>query len=289
MKNSKLKKTASLRYGMKNVLLFGYGKMGSSIARGWMLKRLEFNFFIIEKEAALRKIAYKDGFKAYPNTNFLHESENLKKIDIIFLAVKPQQMEDTVKNFSNFIFSELVFISIAAGLSFSWFRKKINNDIKLVRAMPNLPASIGFGVTGYCKSKNLSEEDNKDVYALLSAFSKIIFLNNESLIDNVTAISGSGPGYIFYLVEVLTQIAIDQGITVKDAKTLARETLIGSARLIETSDIDTKTLKDNVTSPGGTTEAGLQVLESETNGLYPLLKLTIKKAIKRAKELNYDG
>ena len=289
MKNSKLKKTASLRYGMKNVLLFGYGKMGSSIARGWMLKQLEFNFFIIEKEAALRKIAHKDGFKAYPNTNFLHESENLKKIDIIFLAVKPQQMEDTVKNFSNFIFSELVFISIAAGLSFSWFRKKINNDIKLVRAMPNLPASIGFGVTGYCKSKNLSEEDNKDVYALLSAFSKIIFLNNESLIDNVTAISGSGPGYIFYLVEVLTQIAIDQGLKVKDAKTLARETLIGSARLIETSDIDTKTLKDNVTSPGGTTEAGLQVLESETNGLYPLLKLTIKNAIKRAKELNYDG
>ena len=274
---------------MKNVLLFGYGKMGSSIARGWMLKQLEFNFFIIEKEAALRKIAHKDGFKAYPNTNFLHESENLKKIDIIFLAVKPQQMEDTVKNFSNFIFSELVFISIAAGLSFSWFRKKINNDIKLVRAMPNLPASIGFGVTGYCKSKNLSEEDNKDVYALLSAFSKIIFLNNESLIDNVTAISGSGPGYIFYLVEVLTQIAIDQGLKVKDAKTLARETLIGSARLIETSDIDTKTLKDNVTSPGGTTEAGLQVLESETNGLYPLLKLTIKNAIKRAKELNYDG
>ena len=274
---------------MKNVLLFGYGNMGSSIARGWMLKQLEFNFFIIEKEAALRKIAHKDGFKAYPNTNFLHESENLKKIDIIFLAVKPQQMEDTVKNFSNFIFSELVFISIAAGLSFSWFRKKINNDIKLVRAMPNLPASIGFGVTGYCKSKNLSEEDNKDVYALLSAFSKIIFLNNESLIDNVTAISGSGPGYIFYLVEVLTQIAIDQGLTIKDAKTLARETLIGSARLIETSDTDTKTLKDNVTSPGGTTEAGLQVLESETNGLYPLLKSTIKNAIKRAKVLNYDG
>ena len=274
---------------MKNVLLFGYGKMGSSIARGWMLKQLEFNFFIIEKEAVLRKIAHKDGFKAYTNTNFLHESENFKKIDIIFLAVKPQQMEDTIKNFSNFIFSELVFISIAAGLSFSWFRKKVNKDIKIVRAMPNLPASIGFGVTGYCKSKNLSEEDNEDVYALLSAFSKIIYLNNESLIDNVTAISGSGPGYIFYLVEVITQIAMDQGLTLQDAKTLARETLIGSARLIETSDIDTKILKDNVTSPGGTTEAGLLVLESKTNGLYPLLKLTIKNAIKRAKELNYDG
>ena len=274
---------------MKNVLLFGYGKMGSSIARGWILKQLEFNFFIIEKESSFRKIANKDGFKAYESIESLYVGQNLKKIDIILLAVKPQQMEDTVKNFSKFNFLELVFISIAAGLSFSWFRNKINKDLKIVRAMPNLPASIGFGVTGYCKSKNLSEEDNKDVYALLSAFSKIIFLNNESLIDNVTAISGSGPGYIFYLVEALSQIGVDQGLTKKDAKILARETLIGSARLIEATNVDPKILKDNVTSPGGTTEAGLLVLESETNGLYPLLKSTIKNAIKRAKELNYDG
>jgi len=274
---------------MKNVLLFGYGKMGSSIAKGWMLKRLGFNFFIIEKESSLRKIANKEGFEAYENIEFLNKKENLKKIDIIFLAVKPQQMENTVKNFSKFNFSELVFISIAAGLSFSWFRNKINKEIKIVRAMPNLPASIGFGVTGYCKSKNLSEEENRDVYELLSAFSKIIYLNKESLIDNVTAISGSGPGYIFYLVEALSQIGVDQGLTIQDAKTLAKETLIGSARLIETSNIDPKTLKENVTSPGGTTEAGLMVLESQENGLYPLLNSTIHSAIKRAKELNLDG
>ena len=274
---------------MKNVLLFGYGKMGSSIARGWILKKLEFNFFIIEKVFSLRKIAIKDGFKVHKSIDSLNEEENLKNFDIIFLAVKPQQMEETVKRFSNLNFINSVFISIAAGLSFSWFRKKINKDIKIVRAMPNLPASIGFGVTGYCKSKNLNEKENEDVYNLLSAFSKIIYLNNESLIDNVTAISGSGPGYIFYLVEVLSQIGIDQGFTIKDAKTLARETLIGSARLIESSNIDPKKLKENVTSPGGTTEAGLQLLESKKNGLYPLLKSTINNAISRAKELNSDG
>ena len=274
---------------MKNVLLFGYGKMGSSIARGWMIKKLNFNVFIIEKKPTLRKIASNDGFKVYENIERLKETQKSKVFEIIFLAVKPQQMEETVKSFFKFNLIKTVFVSIAAGLSFSWFRNKINKEVKIVRAMPNLPASIGFGVTGYCKSKNLSEKENKDVYALLSAFSKVIYLRNESLIDNVTAISGSGPGYIFYLVEALSQIGVDHGLSMKDAKIIARETLIGSARLIEVSNIDPKILKKNVTSPGGTTEAGLLVLESEKNGLYPLLKLTINNAIKRAKELNSDG
>ena len=274
---------------MKNVLLFGYGKMGSSIARGWMIKKINFNVFIIEKQPTLRKIASNDGFKVYENIERLKETQKSKVFEIIFLAVKPQQMEETVKSFSKFNLIKTVFVSIAAGLSFSWFRNKLNKEVKIVRAMPNLPASIGFGVTGYCKSKNLSEEENKDVYALLSAFSKVIYLRNESLIDNVTAISGSGPGYIFYLVEALSQIGVDHGLSMKDAKILARETLIGSARLVEVSNIDPKILKKNVTSPGGTTEAGLLVLESEKNGLYPLLKSTINNAIKRAKELNSDG
>ena len=274
---------------MKNVLLFGYGKMGSSIVRGWMLRELDFNIFIIEKEASLRKIAHKNGLKAYENIHCLNETKKSRVFDVIFLAVKPQQMENTIKSFSEFNLHKSVFVSIAAGLSFSWFRNKINKDIKIVRAMPNLPASIGFGVTGYCKSKNLSKEDDKDVYALLTAFSKTIYLSNENLIDNVTAISGSGPGYIFYLVEALSQIGIDQGFTKKDANTLAKETLIGSARLIEASNVDPKILKENVTSPGGTTEAGLLVLQSNKNGLYPLLKSTINNAVKRAKELNSDG
>ena len=274
---------------MKNVLLFGYGKMGSSIARGWMIKKLNFNVFIIEKQPSLIKIANKDGFKVYENIESLRENQKSKIFDIIFLAVKPQQMEETVKSFSQFNLIKPVFVSIAAGLSFSWFRNKLNKEVKIVRAMPNLPASIGFGVTGYCKSKNLTKDEEKNVYTLLSAFSKVIYLKNESLIDNVTAISGSGPGYIFYLVETLSQIGVDHGLSIKDAKTLARETLIGSARLVETSNDDPKTLKENVTSPGGTTEAGLLVLESKINGLYPLLKLTINNAIKRAKELNSHG
>ena len=274
---------------MKNVLLFGYGKMGSSIARGWKLKDLNFNFFIIEKELSRRKTAYNDGFKAFESIEHFINKKNFRSFDIIVLAVKPQQMKDALHNFSKFDISESIFISIAAGLSFSWYRSQIHKNIKIVRAMPNLPASIGFGVTGFCKSNNLNDEEDKEVLVLLSAFSKTIYLNDESMIDDVTAISGSGPGYIFYLVEVLSQIGIDHGLPIKDAKTLAKETLIGSARLIEKSNIDPKKLKENVTSPGGTTEAGLQILESKENGLYPLLKSTIKNAVKKAKMLNSDG
>ena len=94
---------------MKNILLFGYGKMGSSIARGWMIKELDFNFFIIEKEASLRKIATKDGFKTYENINQVNETKNLKFFDIVFLAVKPQQMEDAVKSLYKFNFHKSVF------------------------------------------------------------------------------------------------------------------------------------------------------------------------------------
>ena len=273
---------------MKDVVLFGYGKMGSSIAKGWMLQKLNFNIFIIEKEPSLREIAGKDGFKTYENIEDIYKSQNFK-IDVIFLAVKPQQMESLVKSFTQLNFSKSIFISIAAGLSFSWYRSKIIQNIKIVRAMPNLPASIGFGVTGYCKSDNLSFEEEKNIFELLSAFGKAIYLKNENLIDVVTAISGSGPGYIFYLVEVLSQIGVDQGLPVKDAKVLASETLVGSARLVETSKIDPKILKKNVTSPGGTTEAGLQVLESKKSGLHPLLESTINNAIKRAEELNSKG
>jgi len=274
---------------MKNVVLFGYGKMGSSIAKGWMLKRLKFNFFIVEKETSLRKIAIKDGMKSYENLEELKKFVDMKTIDIIFLAVKPQQMNEAIKVFTRIDFSKTLFISIAAGLSFDWFQLKLKKNIKLIRAMPNLPASVGFGVTGYCKTRNVNEIELHDVQNLLNAFGKVIYLESESLIDVVTAISGSGPAYVFYFVEVLSKIGMHQGLSKKDAKVLALETVIGSARLLEMSNTDPIVLKNNVTSPGGTTEAGLEILASTNYGLYNILEKTIINAKNRASELNSHG
>ena len=274
---------------MKNVVLFGFGKMGSSILKGWMLKSLNFNFFVVEKESSLRITAVNDGIKSYENFEQLLKFVDEETLDIIFLAVKPQQMSEAIKVFSRLNFAKILFISIAAGLSFDWFQSNLKKDIKLVRAMPNLPASVGFGVTGYCKTNNVDKIELLDVQDLLSAFGKAVYLETESFIDVVTAISGSGPAYVFYFAEVLSEIGLNQGLSKQNANALAIETIIGSAKLLEISNINPKILKENVTSPGGTTEAGLLVLESKINGLYPLLKSTINSAVKRAKELNSHG
>ena len=274
---------------MKKVVLFGYGKMGSAIAKGWKLKNLNFNFFVVEKEISLRKIASNDGIKTYENFEQLLKFVDLKTLSIIFLAVKPQQMNETVKVFSTIDFSNTLFISIAAGLSFDWVQSNLKKNIKLVRAMPNLPASVGFGVTGFCRTNNVSKIDLQDVKELLKAFGKAVYLENETFIDIVTAISGSGPAYVFYFVEVLTNIGTNLGLSRRDSKVLAIETLIGSARLLEMSNIEPKVLKENVTSPGGTTEAGLEILASSDNGLSNLLEKTIVAAKKRASDLNSKG
>ena len=274
---------------MKNVVLFGFGKMGSSIVKGWMLKSLNFNFFVVEKESSLRSTAVNDGIETYENFEQLLKFVYAENIDIIFLAVKPQQMSEAIKVFSRLNFSKTLFISIAAGLSFDWFQSNLNKDIKLVRAMPNLPASVGFGVTGYCKTNNVDKIELLDVQDLLSAFGKAVYLESESFIDVVTAISGSGPAYVFYFAEVLSEIGLNQGLSKKNAKALAIETIIGSAKLLEMSNINPKILKENVTSPGGTTEAGLEILASEDYGLYNLLDKTVSAAKKRAKDLNSNG
>ena len=274
---------------MKNVVLFGFGKMGSSILKGWMLKSLNFNFFVVEKESSLRSTAVNDGIKSYENFEQLLKFVDEETLDIIFLAVKPQQMSEAIKVFSRLNFSKILFISIAAGLSFDWFQSNLKKDIKLVRAMPNLPASVGFGVTGYCKTNNVDKIELLDVQDLLSAFGKAVYLETESFIDVVTAISGSGPAYVFYFAEVLSEIGLNQGLSKKNAKALAIETIIGSAKLLEMSNINPKILKENVTSPGGTTEAGLEILASEDYGLYNLLDKTVSAAKKRAKDLNSNG
>ncbi len=274
---------------MKNVVLFGFGKMGSSIVKGWMLKSLNFNFFVVEKESSLRSAAVNDGIETHENFAQLIKFVDVETIDIIFLAVKPQQMSEAIKTFSRINFSKTLFISIAAGLSFDWFQFNLKKDIKLVRAMPNLPASVGFGVTGYCKTNNVNKIELLDVKDLLNAFGKAVFLESESFIDVVTAISGSGPAYVFYFAEVLSEIGLNQGLSKKNAKALAIETIIGSAKLLEMSNINPKVLKENVTSPGGTTEAGLEILASKDYGLYNLLENTVSAAKKRAKDLNSNG
>ena len=273
---------------MKNVILLGYGKMGSSLAKGWSSNK-NYSFFVIEKDTTLKQKAAEEGFESFQGITELLNHKNIKNIDIIFLAVKPQQMNVAIQEIVKCYNQKTLFISIAAGLSFSWFQNEIDHNVKIIRAMPNTPASVGRGITGYCKSESVTENEKQDAQKLLNSIGKTIFLSNENLIDVVTAISGSGPAYIFYFVEALAEIGMNEGLGERDANLLAIETLIGSAKLLDNANINPKTLRQNVTSPGGTTEAALEKLMSKENGLLPLLKATISNAKERAKSLNLSN
>ncbi len=269
---------------MCQILLIGHGKMGSALAKGWIKDDSKYKISIIEKEKILFDYKKFTNVKLYKNFNEFF-SEN-KRIDFVVLAIKPQQLND-IKNYILKIENKkTVFISILAGKSINWFKENISNEIKIVRAMPNLPASISRGVTAIYCSNSISPNEKLIIEELLLSIGTISFVSKEEQIDLITAISGSGPAYFFYLTEVLTEIAIDLGISKNDAINFAKNTFIGSASLLDSEKSnDVISLRKNVTSPGGTTEAALKILINEDEGLKVILKKAVLNAISRAYEL----
>ncbi len=269
---------------MNHIVLIGHGKMGSSLAKGWANENSKYKISIIEKEELLFDYKNFTNVKSYKNFNeFFLEN---KKIDFVVLAIKPQQLNNIKDNILKFDNKNTVFISILAGKPISWFEENIYSEIKIVRAMPNLPASISKGVTAIYCSNLISPNEKLIIKELLLSIGTVSFVSKEEQIDLITAISGSGPAYFFYLTEVLTEIAIDLGISKNDAINFAENTFIGSAALLDSArSYDVISLRQNVTSPGGTTEAALKILMNEKKGLKVLLKKTVLNAINRAKEL----
>ena len=269
---------------MNHIVLIGHGKMGSSLAKGWIKENSMYKISIIEKEELIFNYKNFTNVKLYKNFNeFFKENE---KIDFVVLAIKPQQLNDIKSDILKFEKKNTVFISILAGKSVSWFKNNISTKIKIVRAMPNLPASISRGVTAiYCSSSILPNE-KLIIEKLLSSIGTVSFVSDEEQIDLITAISGSGPAYFFYLTEVLAEIAIDLGISKDNAINFAKNTFIGSAILLDSEKSNNVvSLRKNVTSPGGTTEAALKILMNEDEGLKVTFKKAVLNAINRAREL----
>jgi len=174
-------------------------------------------------------------------------------------------------------------ISILAGTSLSGLQD-VFAEQSLIRAMPNTPAAIGKGITAYTKGPNVSEEQTKMTERLLEAGGKVYQVANENLIDVVTAVSGSGPAYVFHMVEALEAAALKIGLPEDMAPDFARQTIIGAAGLLESSELTASQLRQNVTSPNGTTQAALDVFMG-LEGLPTLMRETVKAAFKRAKDL----
>ena len=216
-----------------------------------------------------------------------HAAEEITtRYDVIILAVKPQVMADVANSIKHLITPTTLILSIAAGKTISFYESIFGTTTVIVRAMPNTPALVAKGMTVLCGNDATSELQAQLSMNLMASVGDVEWLDDETLMDAVTAVSGSGPAYVFHLIEAMTEAGVAAGLTPALSEKLARQTVIGAASLAESENtIPAATLRQNVTSPGGTTEAALKILMSDKNGLADLMTRAILAAQKRGKEL----
>jgi len=209
-----------------------------------------------------------------------------KAAEVLILAIKPQMLDAAAPDLAPLVGANTLIISILAGKRIADLAARLSGTSAIVRAMPNTPAAIGRGITGVAASASVSPRQRAMTDALLGAVGTVEWLDSESLIDAVTAVSGSGPAYIFYLTEALAKAGEAAGLPADLAGRLARATVEGSGELMRLSpELPPSKLRENVTSPGGTTAAALAVLMAD-DGLSPLMKDAVAAALRRAGELS---
>jgi pyrroline-5-carboxylate reductase len=268
--------SASLR-SIGPVMLVGAGKMGLAMAKGWLDAGLPpSNLLLVDPNPgdAARELAQDYGL------TLSKEAAGLQP-NVLVLAVKPQIIDTVMVDLAPVIGPNTLAISIAAGIDIARLSRGLGMG-RIVRTMPNTPAQIGKGITGAVPGPDITPADRANADALLAAAGPVVWLDDESKIDIVTAISGSGPAYVFHLVEALAATAKKMGLPDAIAEQLARQTVVGSAALLEADPATPAVLRQNVTSPNGTTAAGLAVL---MEGLTPLIEATAEAARKRSEEL----
>ncbi len=268
--------SASLR-NIGPVMLIGAGKMGVALARGWLDAGLPPNNLLLVDPAP--GPAAKDLADDYGLT-LNNEAFGLQP-NVLVLAVKPQSMDEVLTTLAPVIGPNTLVLSIAAGIDIARLSRGLGMG-RVVRTMPNTPAQVGKGITGAVAGPEVSSEDRATATALLEAAGPVVWFDEEDQLDVVTAISGSGPAYVFHLVEVLAAAAKKMGLPDATADLLARQTVIGSAALLDVDPASPAVLRQNVTSPNGTTAAGLAVL---MEGLTPLIEQTTEAARRRSEEL----
>lgn len=265
------------------LLLAGCGKMGGAMLAGWLEKGIEpANVTIVEPNTETADdLRLKHGVTTVASADDL--DVNLKPTVVIF-AVKPQVMDDVAPAYARFKGSDTVFLSIAAGKTIAYFENLVGTDAAIVRAMPNTPAAVGRGITVNFANHQVSGDQIALCGDLLSSVGEVAWVDEEGHIDAVTALSGGGPAYVFLLAECLAHAGVQSGLPEDLALRLARVTVAGSGELLHQSDEEPTTLRQNVTSPGGTTAEALKVLMAD-DGWQPLLDKAIAAATARSREL----
>jgi pyrroline-5-carboxylate reductase len=261
------------------ILLAGAGKMGSAMLEGWLALGLP-----PEKIAALEPQPTSEitawarhGLRLNPSPGAVGE------VAAVVVAVKPQTAPEVMPALVPFVGAATVVVSIMAGRTLRFLDGALPGAA-LVRAMPNTPAAIGRGITVAVANARVSSQQRELVHALLSAVGAVEWVSDETLMDAVTALSGSGPAYVFLLAEAMAKAGAAAGLPDALAATLARATVAGAGELLHRSPLDAATLRQNVTSPGGTTAAALDVLMAD-DALAPLMTQAIAAATARSREL----
>lgn len=260
------------------VVLVGAGKMGIALARGWLAGGLKpQNLVLVDPFAneATKSFAKSAGVRLTDSTNGI-------LVHVLVLAVKPQSMAQVLKEVRPSVGAHTLVLSIAAGISLKTLSEGLET-LRVIRTMPNTPAQVGKGITG-AVGLDVDARDRELADLLLGAAGQVVWFDAESKLDAVTAVSGSGPAYVFYLVEALAVAGMRQGLEPGPAMQLARQTVIGAAALLEADPSSAATLRENVTSPKGTTAAALEVLMG-TDGMEMLMDRAVRAARKRSEEL----
>ncbi|MEO6015079.1 MAG: pyrroline-5-carboxylate reductase [Devosia sp.] len=260
------------------VVLVGAGKMGLAMARGWIAGGLPADRLVLVDPFA-GEVA--KAFADETGVRLLKSAEGVLT-HVLVLAVKPQSMLAVLQQVLPSVGKHTLVISIAAGIALHTLAAGLDTE-RVVRAMPNTPAQIGKGISG-AVGLHISEADRLVADALLGSAGEVIWFETESKLDAVTAVSGSGPAYVFYLVEAMAVAGMRQGLDPAQAMQLARQTIIGSAALMEADASPVSILRENVTSPKGTTAAALGVLMAP-DGLESLMERAIHAARLRSEEL----
>lgn len=265
------------------LLLAGAGKMGGAMLAGWLARGLA------PKEILIQDPGPPPEVKALIDQHGVACSADVgplaKAPAVLLMAVKPQVMEDVFPPLTRHVGRSTLVLSIAAGRTIASFEKHLPAGTPVVRAMPNTPAAVGRGITVCCPNSHVTMSHRALCDTLLSAIGEVAWVENEALIDPVTAVSGSGPAYVFLLAECLAEAGRAAGLDAKLAAQLARATVSGSGELLRQSDLGADQLRKNVTSPGGTTAAALSVLMAP-DGLQQLMTKAVAAATKRGQELS---
>ena len=270
---------------LNRILMVGAGKMGGALIESWLVKKtINPSDLVLVEPRVSRAKYFRDAYSLYTFETPEAINTGLGDATILF-AVKPQAMDEVVPLYKPLVQPGRLILSIAAGTPISYFEQHLGQDMAVVRAMPNTPASIGHGITVLCANKNVTKEQKDRCETLIGAVGKVEWIDDEQLMNVVTAVSGSGPAYVFLLIETLAQAGISAGLSADLANRLALSTVAGAGALADQVKESPAMLRKNVTSPGGTTSAALEVLMAD-DGLGSLIERAVVAAKERGRQLS---